>query len=355
MTEIADDLAVPGPRTVLRGFATGWLVFLAIALLLYGALCAWSEGLVHRYGHKNRFFMIATAPPRTYDFAILGASHAMPVGFEDYNERLERAVGGSIINLSVEGAGVLPNRLMIDYFYSRHTAGTVVFFLDSFAFYSRQWNEDRLDTALFKRAPFDPALVETLMRYSWARRLAPPYVLGFTKVNDQDRFAPDLPDSEINKFDTTYWDNPQFDRERVAYLYPPKIDQAALRHYLKEFSALIDFVHGKGGNFMVVKPATPPRYRDALPNEAVFNETIGKLLRARHVPYYDLSSTVADDRYFYDTDHLNRDGVQAFMNAGFVAALQAQAKACPRCARPPGAGSRVGPRGGLQGRGAMRR
>ncbi len=131
MSKVADDtLAVPARRMVFRSFVTGWLVFLAIALLLYGALYAGSESLVHRYGHKSRFFMIATAPQQTYDFAILGASHAMPVGFEDYNQRLERAVGGTIINLSVEGAGVLPNRLMIDYFYSHHTARTVVFFLD---------------------------------------------------------------------------------------------------------------------------------------------------------------------------------------------------------------------------------
>ncbi len=172
------------------------------------------------------------------------------------------------------------------------------------------------------------------MRYSWARRLVPPYALGFTKINDQDRFSPDLPDSEINKFETTYWSNAQLDRERVAYLYPPQIDQAMLDRYLKEFAALIDFVHSKGSNFIVVKPATPPRYRDALPKEAAFNALIVKLLRAKHVPYYDLSTTVVGDPYFYDTDHLNCDGVKAFMNAGFVAALRAHVKACPQCVRP---------------------
>lgn len=344
MTDIADDKpAVPGRQPAFRGVMTGWLVFLAIALLLYGGLYAWSESLVYQYGHKNRFFMIATSPRQTYDFAILGASHAMPVGFEDYNERLERAVGGSIINLSVEGAGVLPNRLMIDYFYSRHAAGTVVFFLDSFAFYSRQWNEDRLDTAMFKRAPFDWRLVDTLMRYSWARNLILPYATGFTKINNQDRFAPDLPDSEINKFETTYFDNPQLDRERIAYLYASQADKAAELRYLQAFAALIDLVHDRGGNFIVVKPATPPRYRDHLPEEAAFNETIARILRAKHVAFYDLSAAVSDDRYFYDTDHLNRDGVTAFMKAGFVAALRAQMKTCPQCTGPSDAGGSVRP------------
>ena len=41
MAEIADDnLAVPGRRTIFSSFVTRWLVFLAIALLIYGALYA---------------------------------------------------------------------------------------------------------------------------------------------------------------------------------------------------------------------------------------------------------------------------------------------------------------------------
>ena len=260
MAEIANDSrAHPSRQNGPLSFVADWLRFIAIAFLIYGALYAWSETLVYQHGDKNRFFMIATKPRHSYDCAILGASHAMPVGFEDYNKRLEEAVGGSIINLSIEGAGVLPNRLMIDYFFSRHSARTVVFFLDSFAFYSRQWNEDRLDTALFQRAPFDPALIATLMRFPWARDLLPPYATGFTKINNKDRLAPDLTDAEVTKFSKTYRPIPQVDRQRVSYLYPPQIDQAELRRYTNEFAALIDFVRSRGSNFIVIKPSTPAR------------------------------------------------------------------------------------------------
>jgi len=327
MAEVADDSrAHPALQSGGRSFVASWLGFIAIAFLIYGALYAWSETLVYQHGDKNRFFMIATKPPQTYDFVILGASHAMPVGFEDYNKRLEEAVGGSIINLSIEGAGVLPNRLMIDYFFSRHSARTVVFFLDSFAFYSRRWNEDRLDTALFKRAPFDLALVDTLLRYPWARELLPPYATGFTKINNQDRLALDRPDAEVTKFNKTYRPIPQIDKQRVSYLYPPQIDQAELRRYISEFAALIDFVRSTGSDFIVIKPSTPARYRNALPSESAFDAGIGEVLGAKQVPYYDFSTAVVDNRYFYDTDHLNRDGVAAFMDAGFVAALRGHLK-----------------------------
>lgn len=327
MAEIADDSrAHPARQNGPRSFVASWLSFIAIAFLIYGAFYAWSEALVFQYGDKNRFFMIATAPLQAYDFAILGASHAMPIGFEDYNKRLEEAVGGSIINLSIEGAGVLPNRLMIDYFFSRHSARTVVFFLDSFAFYSRQWNEDQLDTALFKRAPFDLALVDTLLRYPWARGLVAPYVSGFTKMNNQDRFGSDLPDAEVTKFSKTYRPIPQIDRQRVSYLYPPQIDQAELQRYENEFADLIDFIRSKGGDIIVIKPSTPARYRDALPNESIFDAQIGEVLRAEAVPYYDLSAAVVENQYFYDTDHLNRDGVRAFMDKGFIDALHKHLK-----------------------------
>src|SRR5262245_27658689 len=113
-----------------------WALFSAIGLLLYGAVYIGAEILVYRTGEKNRFFVIATSPRQAYDFVILGASHAMPLGFESMNERIEEQSGASVINLSSEGAGILPNRLVLDYFLYGHKARNVIYVLDSFAFRS---------------------------------------------------------------------------------------------------------------------------------------------------------------------------------------------------------------------------
>jgi hypothetical protein len=321
MTSAASEMSPDRSTEALRGnFWRAWGLFVLIGLVLYGGLYAWSESLVYTHGGKNRFFMIRTAPPQRYDFVILGASHAMPLGFEDINQRLEEASGAKVINLSTEGSGVSPNRLILDYFLTRHTAGHVIFVLDSFAFYSAEWNEDRLDAALLQYAPFDPALVATLWRYPWARHLLPAYVSGFAKINNENRYVADIPDSELNKFHRTYRPIAQIDRQRVRYLFPPERDPAVFQHYLDEFETLIRTVQDHGMEMMVVKVPTPPRYRDNLPDEAAFDEAVGAVMQRLNVSYDDFSEAVTGNQFFYDTDHLNRDGVMTFVD-GYLAKL----------------------------------
>ncbi len=325
MTEITGtQAAASSPRTE-RRVLRGWPLFLAIGLGLYAALYLWAEGLVHEHAERNRFYMVATAPLQSYDFVLLGASHVMPLGYEQFNSVLEEQSGASVMNLSIEGAGILPNRLVLDYFLKAHKAQNVVFFLDSFSFYSAQWNEDRLDDKLLARAPLDPDLVATLARYSWAWDEVLPYVTGFSKINNQDRFAADRSDAELTKFAKTYRPIPQIDRQRVAYLFPAEISHSEFQRYLGEFAGLIDMVETSGGELIVVKPPTPARYRDALPDEPAFDAAVTELLAERGVAYYDFSGALLDDANYYDTDHLNRTGVAAFIKEHFAELLRRHA------------------------------
>src|SRR5690606_28098564 len=120
--------------TAVRSYLRRLALFLLIGLGLYLALYGASEALVYRYGLRNPFYVISATPAAEYDLVILGASHAMPLGYEDMNDRLEAATGARIVNLAMEGSGVLPNTLVLDYFLSKHTVGNVVYVVDSFAF-----------------------------------------------------------------------------------------------------------------------------------------------------------------------------------------------------------------------------
>ena len=64
-------------------------LFALFALGLYGALYAASERLVYQYAQRNRFYQVKTASSATYDYVILGASHAATFDFEDMNARSE--------------------------------------------------------------------------------------------------------------------------------------------------------------------------------------------------------------------------------------------------------------------------
>ena len=206
-------------------------------------LYAASEHLVYRYARANRFYMVKTAPYERYDYVILGASHAAAFDLEDMNARLEAMTKSRILNLSTTGGGITINRLLLEYFLVGHQTSTVVYVVDSFVFNSRQWNEDRLqDARLFYRAPFDLSLVRLLLQEPVSRSVVLDYVSGFSKINNPDRFVPDIPEFAA-RFDKTYRPVKQIDQQRIDYLYPRQNDEQATElHYMAEFE-VSDTVH----------------------------------------------------------------------------------------------------------------
>ena len=92
------------------------LLFIAIGLTLYAGVYYASEQLLYRTGKTNPFYKIATSERTDFDWAVLGASHAMPLDFSDFNGFMERETGLSIINLAAPGTGPLYNRFVLEQF-----------------------------------------------------------------------------------------------------------------------------------------------------------------------------------------------------------------------------------------------
>ncbi len=326
-TQIAVDSNVM-PRTVeresstLRRFIKSSLLFALIGVLIYLALYAGSEQLVYNYAKRNRFFDVKTAPYTNYDYVILGASHAMALDYEDMTPRLEQMTNSKIINLAEVGSGITLNRLFLDYFMINHHTQTVVYVADSFAFYSSQWNEDRLnDTRLFIRAPFDPTLVQVLLQNPASRPVVPDYVLGFSKINNPDRFAPDINDDERTKFETTYRPVKQIDQQRLDYLYPKEIDAATFARYLGDFENLVQYLQARHIRLIVIKPPIPTRFYQMLPNEPQFDQRLKAVLTKYGVEFHDFSLVGNDEKFFFNTDHLNKTGVLNFFDNDFKQVL----------------------------------
>ena len=300
----------------MRGFVRGSTMFVLIGLVLYGGLYVATEQIIARFAHRNRFFSVKTAAPHTrYDHVILGASHAAVFDYREMNARLAAMTGSRILNLAVEGGGVTVNRFLLDYFLTEHRTSSVIYILDSFVFYSREWNEDRLqDARLFIRAPWDLQLAAQLLRHPATRMSAVDYISGFSKINNPDRFAPDTFENEAARFDRTYRPVPQIDRQRIAYLYPADVDQAALlgSPYLDEFTTLIETLHARDIPVTVVRPPIPSRIYDMIPGEQQFDAALTTVLTRHGVAFHDLSAVNNDERLFFDSDHLNQEGVLRF-------------------------------------------
>ena len=299
-----------------RSFLRQAGLFVLVGLILYLGVYLVSEWLVYSTAQRNRFFTVKAAPDIEYDHVILGASHAAVFDYRDMNNRLEELTNAEILNLATEGSGVTVNRILLEYFYaSGHETDTVVYVADSFAFYSPDWNEVRLqDTELYARAPFDLTLARILLTDPAGRPVLLDYLTGFSKINNGERFEPDLFDAEGARFDRTYRPIAQIDRQRMAFLYPDNTNASTLATspYLQEFETLIGYVQAQGDRFIIIRPPMPERIYNMIPNEQVFDQTINELANRHGVDVYDFTSVNNAPEYFYDSDHLNQEGALRF-------------------------------------------
>lgn len=289
------------------------MTFIGIGLLIYAGVYFAAERLMYRNGHSNPFFKVATSDVKAFDWVILGASHAMPLDFADFNAVMQRETGLKIINLASLGTGPLYNRFVLEAFLRGHTTKSVLYIADSFAFYARTWNEDRFgDAKLLRATPFDPATAWLLLQYSRREGVDPravaDYLTGFSKVNNRDRFQRDLWEGEL-QFDRAYRPSSTATKSRIAYLFSDSGREAALQRYLTELTRLFELAKQRNIRVVVIKMPTPGQFRGLLPNEAAFDAAMTGAVASRGIGFYDFSAELDEPRFYFDTDHLNRTGV----------------------------------------------
>ena len=297
----------------MKQFGKSALLFVAIGLLLYAGVFVATERVLMRNGHSNSFFKIATAETPDYDWVILGASHAMPLDFSDFNALMQRETGLRIINLAAQGTGPLYNRFVFEQFLRTHRTRNLLYVVDSFAFTSRAWNEDRFtDAKLIRGTPFAPALAWRLGDYVRREGVDPrallDYLSGFSKINNRDRFQRDAWEGEA-QFDRVFRSSATAVGQRIAYLYPDGPAPDVRARYLQEFADLIEIARRNGIQVAAVKLPVPALFRDRLPNEAAFDEALRRMLADHAVPLRDFSAALENPNFYFDTDHLNRAGV----------------------------------------------
>jgi hypothetical protein len=313
-------LSVPFPHrgTVLR--------FLGVGIALYIALFAVAEMLVYRNGHDNPFYKIATADRQHYDWVIMGASHAMPLSFDTMEEELEATASVSILNLAFQGIGPLYSDAVLEYFLADHSAGGLIYAVDSFALRDQQWNEGRLgDPQLLARTPMDFGVVARLAAETIWGDLAPQalvaYLSGFPKINDRDRFVRDVWES-ASLFDRRYRPSQAATADRIAYLFPEGAgDPDVLRRYMDVFMRLVDRALAAGMTVRVIKLPVPESFSDTLPDESGFDTVLNARLGERGLALEDYSDHLPEARFYFDSDHLGRQGVQAFADQVLVPLL----------------------------------
>jgi hypothetical protein len=299
-----------------------------MGLAIYAGVYFAAEKLMYRNGHANPLFKMAVTDARTFDWLILGASHAMPLDFADFNDRMQQETGHRILNLAAPGTGPMYNRFVLDAFLQSHSASGILYVVDSFAFYSRVWNEDRFaDSKLLRTSPLAPGTAALLWRYCRSEgvdfRALVDYLTGFSKINNRERFTRDVWEGEL-QFDRVYRSSASAIKSRIAYLFPDSTQDRALARYMSEFARLLDDARRQKMQVVVIKMPVPQMFRAALLGETAFDAALERAVVDREGVFVDLSAALDDRRFYFDTDHLNRAGVTELFDRHLKALLRAQ-------------------------------
>lgn len=287
-----------------------------VGLILYGGVYYATDRLAYKNGRLNSFHKVKTTKQGGFDYVILGASHALPFGFEDMNATLEGLTGTRIINLAGAGNGIIPNILVFEYFLKYHQTKNVLYVLDTFALSSKKWNEERLeDVKLLQWAPFDLTLAGMLLDYSFFKginkKVPLDYITGFSKINNHSRLEPETFDGE-KKFGRKYRFFKPRDSQRIKYLYGSEKSESLFGKYIVTFMDWIETLKMNNIGVIVIKTPVTDQIFEMLPDEKETDEKLEKIFADKEVPFYNFSHVNNQKKLFYDTDHLNRAGVQSF-------------------------------------------
>jgi hypothetical protein len=147
-------------------------------------------------------------------------------------------------------------------------------------------------------------------------------VSGFSKVNNRERLKPDVWEGEA-QFERVYRPSASVADKRIGYLYPDGTRAAALERYMGELGELVAAAQQAGARVVVVKMPLPAQFRQKLPDEGTFDAALARAMAARGVAVRDFSATLPEPRFYFDSDHLNRAGQEAFFTRDLEALLAA--------------------------------
>ena len=316
-------------RPALRNPSRSRLVFFGVFLVLYALTLIIAERVVGRAGSETAFQKLYLAQGKQVDWLVLGASHALPLEYGDVPARVLRDSGQSMKVLAEIGAGPIYNRFIFEQALHDLDVKNLIYVVDSFAFSSKEWNESRLtDRTLLRHTPLRLSTVRILTNLSLRFRVDPrgllDYLTGFSKLNSVNRFSLDGWQGAAN-FDHSFRLSRYAVSSRISYLYPDNPPESdTVSRYLDAFDGLLKLANAEGIDVIVVKLPIPSVFRNSLPDEMAFDAALQNRLSVHDIVLQDLSATLPDLNFYFDTDHLNMAGVDALYQNDFISLLMAQ-------------------------------
>jgi len=233
------------------------------------------------------------------DILIMGSSHGRMFSRNFLHDSLEQILSVKAVNISKTASGIIPQKLYLQYFYEKNNyAKKVVFFLDPFAFYSPDWNENlyflidepfRFDFAkIIALSNINPDVKANYIKfkynYLWYRQKANtvPDILG--KLDSVDAKAVDL---QLNAWFRHGYNN------------------SYLEKYFSELLEIITIFENNNVNqiYLIIPPSLMGHFKgiDELSN-------LVKTIDNNKIHFLNHNCIYNNPTYFYDHSHLNNKG-----------------------------------------------
>lgn len=242
-----------------------------------------------------------------YDFILLGSSHARIFSRYNNHKRVEKLLNKNFINLSQGGdrGGIINQQTYLRYFYLRgNTAKTIVYLLDPYVFFN---NEMDTNIHLYDSEPFrldffyqllinQPKNLSILTSYL-SKLLSKDNIPSFPK-----EYQVQANEDKVSSLSANILDN------RIKSLYKDSYDDKSFNNNLNDLIKTIDMAIKNKAKVIIITPTTllPKQSEDDYFFKAI------KIIKNNKFEFYNYSNVIEDSNLYYDTDHLNTQGIITF-------------------------------------------
>ncbi len=241
-----------------------------------------------------------------YDAVFLGTSHGRIFSRFKNHDRVEKILGKNFINLSQGGerGGVNSLQSYLLYFYMRdNSAKTLAYFVDPFSFYHKTLDDN---PKIYINEPYRKDFYNLLVDQQTDKA-----IIDFYKTKDEKGIKPieypefnkDIEDTKVATLEGKAL------VDRINYLYTDAYNREEFEKTLQTLLETIRIAQNHGTRVVVIVPTT--QFPEQLGDRFVLDALKEHASKSRY-EYYNYSTAITDPALYYDTDHLNTEGVLLF-------------------------------------------
>ena len=201
------------------------------------------------------------------------------------------------------GAGVLPEKVYLTYFYDQHNkAKNVVYFIDPFAMYSPHRNEQYS----FDEQPYHNTVLLALLKnhFDWD------VISGYITSNlDLRRGPKPRPSYVCGTSPVITFDKSRLPNE-ISQIYGGGLNRSQFNKYATDLGDLINTAKEHNARVILIIP--PYLWWQQDPARKILITLLEQYKVHHGIDFYDLSNSIPDLDRYADYDHLNCKGVLYF-------------------------------------------